>query len=109
MTTYPALELGQLPVELINATIGTDLIPGIVRLSSAAHRHMAKDHSADYAICRAALREAITIPTFIGQDPSHSRNLVIVKRVGWADGRAVLVAIGLEIGIGATYPFEPVI
>jgi hypothetical protein len=60
--------------------------------------HPAKqDHPAAYAICIAALQaDAITAPTFIGQDPSHGGNFVLVKRVGMPDGRAVLVGIGLE-------------
>ncbi len=97
MAAYPALDLGPLPVDLINATLGTELEPGRARLSSTAHRHMADDHPADYQICIAALKaDAITAPTFIGQDPSHGGNFVLVKRVGLPDGRAVLVAIGLE-------------
>jgi len=81
---------------MINATLGTELEPGRARLSRSAHRHMAEDHPHDYAICLAALASAIAAPTFIGQDPSHGANFVLVKRVGLADGRAVLVAIGLE-------------
>jgi hypothetical protein len=101
---YPALDLGPLPVDLINATIGTELEPGRARLSRSAHRHIAKDHAADYTICMAALQaDAITAPTFIGQDPSHAGNFVLVKRVGLPDGRAVLVAIGLEPDDGGNY------
>jgi len=100
---YPALDLGPLPVGLVNATIGTELEPGHARLSPSAHRHMAEDHPADYPICIAALASAIAAPTFIGQDPKHGRNFVIVKRVGLQDGRAVLVAIGLEPEAGGNY------
>lgn len=87
----------------INAVLGTELEPGKARLSRSAHRHMAEDHPDDYAACFAALPSAIASPTFIGQDPSHAGNFVLVKRVGLPDGRAVLVAIGLEGGTGGTY------
>lgn len=64
---------------------------------------MAEDHPADYATCIAALPSAIALPTFIGQDPSHAGNFVLVKRVGLLDGRAVLIAVGLEPGPGGIY------
>ena len=46
---FPARDLGPLPVDAINAVLGTELEPGNVRLSEAAHRHMAEDHPDDYA------------------------------------------------------------
>ncbi len=102
--TYPVIDLGQLPVDLINATLGTEMEPGRARLSRVAHQHMAEGHPADYPLCIAALKAgAITTTTFIGQDPSHAGNFVIVKRIGLPDGRAVLVAIGLEPNVQGNY------
>jgi len=103
MPDYPVLNLGPLPVDQINIAIGTELEPGDARLSRAAHRHMAEDHPADYPVCIASLPTAIPSPTYIGQDPSHAGNFVLVKRVGLLDGRAVLVAIGLERGRAGIY------
>lgn len=68
---YPARDLGDLPVALVNAALGTELVPGLVRLSRQAHRHMARDHAADYPDCLAALPLAVTAPTFIGQAPGR--------------------------------------
>jgi hypothetical protein len=100
--TYATIELGALPVDLINRALGTELAPGRVRLSVQAHRHMAEDHPGDYAACMAALPLAIASPSFIGQAPSHSRNFEMIRRVARADGQVVLVAIGLETdGAGA--------
>ncbi len=91
-------------MDLINAVLGTELDPGHARLSSTAHRHIAEDHAADYPVIIAALEaDAISAPTFIGQDPSHAGNFVLVKRIGLPDERAVLVAIGLEMAPGGTY------
>ena len=64
---YPALDLGPLPVDLINRTLGTELEPGRVRLSARAHRHIAEDHPDDYQTCMAALPGAVAAPTYIGQ------------------------------------------
>lgn len=93
---YPALDFGKLPAEAINAALGTELEPGSVRLSAKAHRHMVKDHPADYDVCIAALPAAIATPSFAGQAPGHTSNFELIRRIARADGKAVLVAIGLE-------------
>ena len=94
---YPSIDLGPLPVEMINATLGTELEPGRARLSAQAHRHVAEDHPDDYAACIAALPLAVAEPSFVGQGPGHTRNFEMVRRIARADGRVVLVAIGLEM------------
>ena len=94
---YPALDLGWLPVDLVNRTLGTELDPGRVRLSRRAHRHMAEDHPDDYPTCIAALPAAIAAPSYIGQAPHHGRNIEFVKRVRGRKSSMVLVAIGLEV------------
>ena len=63
---YPAVALGELAVAIVNAVLGTELEAGPVRLSEAAHRHMAEDHPRDYLDCIAALPQAIATPTFVG-------------------------------------------
>jgi hypothetical protein len=93
---YPAIDLGLLPVDLVNSTLGTELEPGHARLSRTAHRHMAEDHPTDYPVCITEIARAIATPTFIGQAPEHGRNFEMIRRIGRADGSVVLVAIGLE-------------
>ncbi len=93
---YLALDLGPLPVDLINRTLGTELNPGRVRLSPRAHRHIAEDHPNDYATCMAELPGAIAAPTYIGQAPHHAENIELVKRVRGVQGWMVLVAVSLE-------------
>jgi hypothetical protein len=100
---YDARCLGPLPVDLINTVLGTELEPGNARLSSRAHSHIAIGHPNDYAICIAALDQAISAPTFVGQDPKQADNFVLVKRDSLPDGKAVLVAIGLKISAEGLY------
>ena len=100
---YPAVDLGPLPVDLINAVLGTELDPGLVRLSERAHQHMAEDHPADYALCFASLRLAISAPSFIGQAPKRTGNFEMLRRVNHPNGKVVLVAIGLEADAGGSY------
>ena len=80
----------------VNAVLGTELDPGIVRLSARAHAHMARDHPADYPACIVALPDAIATPSFIGQAPGHTGNFEMIRRTTRPDGRVVLVAIGLQ-------------
>lgn len=94
---YPSVALGPLPVDAVNATLGTELVPGNVRLSPKAHRHMAEDHAEDYAVCFGALRIAVMAPTFIGQAPGHTRNFEMIRRIARPDGKAVLVAVSLDL------------
>lgn len=100
---YPALDLGPLPVQLVNAALGTELEPGNVRMSAAAHRHMAEDHPDDYAVCAASLSLAIAEPSFIGQAPEHTSNFEMVRRIRHPDGKAVLAEIGLERDCAGDY------
>ncbi len=96
LVLYDPIELGLLPVDLVNSALGTELVPAPVRLSAQAHRHIAKDHPEDYEVCIAALSIAIQAPSFIGQAPKHTRNFEIIRRIARTDGRVVLVAISLE-------------
>lgn len=50
MTAYKPVLLGPLPVDAINATLGTELDPGAVYLSGKARQHSAEDHPADYPL-----------------------------------------------------------
>jgi hypothetical protein len=94
--SYPRIDLGPLPVDLINDVLNTELEPGEVYLSARAHRHMAEDHPHDYAACFAALPLAVAAPSFIGQAPGHTRNFELIRRVNRADGAVVLAAISLD-------------
>jgi hypothetical protein len=100
---FPALDLGPLPVDAVNAVLGTELEPGNVRLSETAHRHMAEDHPDDYAICIASLPYTIAEPSFIGQAPQHTSNFELLRRVNHPDRKSVLVAVGLEMDRSGEY------
>ena len=78
---YPAIDLGPLAVDAINAVLGTELNPGLVYLSERAHQHMAEDHPEDYPLCFPYLRLAISTPSCIGQAPKRTGNFEILRRV----------------------------
>jgi len=93
---YDAKDLGPFPVDVINDALGTELDAGNARLSRTAHRHIAEDHPADYAVCMAHMAAVIAAPTYIGQAPRHGSYFEMIKRVSVGKEAAVLVAIGLE-------------
>lgn len=100
---YPAIHLGPLPVDAINAALGTELEPGEVYLSEQAHEHMARDHAADYPYCFPALRALIASPMLIGQAPKKTRNFELFRRVNHPDGKVMMAAVGLEMDTGGRY------
>jgi hypothetical protein len=91
-----SIDLGELPVDLINAVLGTELQPGRVRLTSSARRKMRWRHRSDYEICLAALKPAIITPSYIGEPPNHPGKFEIVKRLSRTAEKALLVAITLN-------------
>ncbi len=100
---YPALDLGPLCVDAINAVLGTELEPGHVWLSEKAHEHIATDHPADYPICFSALTLAITTPTLIGHAPKRTANFELYRRVNHPDGKVMMAAIGLIVHSDGSY------
>jgi hypothetical protein len=84
-------------VAVINRALGTDLAPGNVRLSEQARRPIAEDHPDDYPVCMEWLRVAIAKPAFAGRAPHRRENSEVVRRIARPDGKAVLVAIGLQV------------
>lgn len=103
MATYPALTLGPLPVDRINRTIGTSLLPGKVTVSKAAHAHIATDHPDEYPAIMAALANIVTAASFIGQDPKHPHAFYLVEPCTSPLGTHALVAIGFRVSPGGTY------
>ncbi|HEX7873038.1 MAG TPA: hypothetical protein VF475_09015 [Sphingobium sp.] len=101
---YPAIKIGALPFEKINAALGTELEEGDVWLSKAAHQHIAKDHPEDYPFIMAAIVEIVTGPLYVGQDPKHGGNFYVVKALAAdAPNPHGLVALGFEVNKFGSY------
>lgn len=93
---FPALDFGPLPVDRINAVLGTELEEGVVHMSGMAHRHAAEDHPEDYALYFEHVQTVIADPTFIGQAPKHRENFELIRRVPGGGGVSLLVAVSVE-------------
>jgi hypothetical protein len=89
---YTQILLGPLPVDLINATLGTELEPGDAIITSRAHRHIATDHADDYVAVMAYINVLISNPTYIGQSPRHGSEFEMVRRVIVPGGNEIILA-----------------
>jgi hypothetical protein len=103
VTKYPAINLGPLCVDLINAVLGTELEPWNVWLSAKAHEHMATDHADDYVTCLASLPVVILAPTLIGEAPKRTGNFELHLRVNHPTGKVVMAAVSLEANAQGNY------
>jgi hypothetical protein len=100
--TYKAFRISPLPANAINAALSTELDVADVWVSKAAHQHIALDHAPDYPAVMANLIDIIRSPTWAGQDPKHSENFYLVRRVQ-TGGDPILISIGLERNEYGTY------
>ena len=105
---FPALDFGPLPAERVNAVLGTELEEGPVHMSGLAHRHAARDHPDDYADYFRHVATVIADPTFIGQAPKHRENFEMIRRIPGGDGRALLIAVGVEMDEQGRYRVKSV-
>ena len=99
---YKALRIGLMKADRINQTLGTELVEAEVWLSKAAHRHIALDHPDDYKSVVQNLGLIIDDPAYVGQRPGRTDNFYLVRRVR-DEGRAILVAIGIQQNRYGTY------
>ena len=99
---YKALRIGLMKADRINQTLGTELVEAEVWLSKAAHRHIALDHPDDYKSVVQNLGLIINDPAYVGQRPGRTDNFYLVRRVR-DEGRAILVAIGIQQNRYGTY------
>ncbi|AJP73093.1 hypothetical protein [Sphingomonas hengshuiensis] len=97
MAAFRAIRVGPLPVDIVNAALGTDLEPGEVWVSAACHAHIATDHAGDYPHIIAAIFDIVARPLYVGQDPKHGRNFYLVRPMpeGSANPHG-LVSVGFE-------------
>lgn len=87
------IDLGPLPVEEINATLGLHLEPGSVILSEAAQKHIVFRHPYDYAAYLAHVGTVIKDPSYAGDDLKNNGKIELIRRVPGADGLLVALVV----------------
>jgi len=86
------LNLGPLPVDVINRTLGHDLEPGDVIFSSSAQKHAFARHPDDFGKCLPHVGPIVGRPDFLGDDFKNTGAIELVSRVPIL-GSGVLVAV----------------
>ena len=86
------LDLGPLPVDLINRATGLELEPGNAFLSINAQKHAAKRHPLDYSRGLPHVAAVIANPMYLGDDFNNRGKIELVARIA-ALGSALLVAV----------------
>jgi hypothetical protein len=97
------LDLGPLPVALVNRALGLELRPGPVIFRAAEQDHAHERHGADYLRCLPFVGLAIASPTF-GQSPRHPAGFELVKVT--SDGVHILVALTVVADEAGAYPVQ---
>ncbi|MGR0185437.1 hypothetical protein [Azospirillum aestuarii] len=92
---HETLELGPLPVDAINHTLGLELEPGDAVLLPIISRHVLKRHPEDHRRCLAHVGTVIQNPLFAGDDFNNPGKFELIARVP-AVGAPLLVSIEME-------------
>ena len=100
----PDVDLGPMPHDLVNDTLGLEIMPGNVVLSGGAQVHAQRNHSNDYDRCLPFVKKIVADPLYLGDD-FKLRNSGKIEFVGRsvANKENVLVAISLEIDPRGNY------
>ena len=90
-----SLVLGPLPVDVINRTIETDLVEGVVILTAAAQVHAQRRHPEDFSLILPHIGAIVTAPFYIGDDHRNPDKIELIGRIPGA-GVVALVAVSIE-------------
>lgn len=96
------LPLCPMPVEVINATMETELEPGAVVLSRSAQRHARTRHPEEYAMCLPHVAAVVADPLYVGDDFKNPGSIELIGRVP-AIGSFMLVAVTVERDAAGQY------
>jgi hypothetical protein len=87
---------GDLPVQVINATLGFELDAGEVVMPVNAQRHAQRKRPADYARCFPHVASVISNPLYLGDDFRNAGKIELVGRPP-SLGTPLLVAVELKL------------
>lgn len=96
---FPALDLGPLPVEVVNRVLRCDLPPGIVHFSAANQDHAFEQHGDDFLSCQPHIEATVLNPDYIGQGPQYvTKGFEMVRDLNQMPrgGNHILVALTLQ-------------
>ena len=91
------LVLGPCPVEIINSTLGLEIVSGRVVLSRAAQAHAMRRHPEDYSVCLPLLSGIIAQPLYVGDDFKNPGKIEII---GFSSQTQTYILIALSTSVG---------
>lgn len=91
----PDLLIGEMPVEMVNRTLGLELEPGEIIFTRAAQGHAAKRHPAEYPRCVPHLATIVLTPLYVGDDFRNGGKIEMIGRVVALNGY-LLVAVTID-------------
>lgn len=94
------LDLGDLPVDAINRTLGLELEPGRVRFSARAQRHARKHHPNEFDHCLSRMHAIVAAPMFVGDDLNNPGKIELISR---DPAGGILVALEVEVDEAGCY------
>lgn len=92
---FVLLELGPLPTDVIEATLGIEVEPGPVVFTVSNQKHAQREHPEDFGRCLPHIGTVIAQPMFLRDDFKNKGKIEIISRIP-ALGSGLLVAIEIE-------------
>ena len=90
---FREIDLGPLPVEEINATLGLELEPGNAVLTVGAQKHVYNRHPGDFAAHLAHVGLVIKDPSYMGDDFRNRGKIELIRRMPGPAGPLVAIVI----------------
>jgi hypothetical protein len=87
---------GNIPEEMIYATLGVEVDPGQVKFSAPAQRHAHARHPQDVPLIIPYLSQVISDPLYMGDDFRNPGKIELVRFIPGTSGKAALIAITIE-------------
>jgi hypothetical protein len=92
---FTLVDLGPLPVELIEGTLGIELNPGPVVFTVSNQKHSARRHPDDFERCLPHIASVVARPTYVRDDFKNAGKIELIARVP-AMREGLLIAIELR-------------
>ena len=92
---FRLLELGPLPIDAIEATLGIELEAGPVVFTASNQKHALKSHPDDFSRCLPHIGAVIANPMYLRDDLRNAGKIELISRIP-ALGSGLLVAVEIR-------------
>lgn len=96
------VNLGPLPVALINRVLGYELEAGDLVLKFAAQIHAEKRHPEEFSVMFPALAEVLASALYVGDDHNNPNKIELIGKIQNRD-QFILIAVTIEVDNDGSY------